>query len=234
MVRCLAASYTADWRTIFPDDFQIPLSWRKTIGLSVLISCTSIDPIVWFAIILMSSTLAPEETWTEATHDCVLLEKLWVLRGGRFKNNMFLKMFLELTLEASHYFTNIEFMWWCKKIRPILQHPGRFDIIVKKLQFCIGYIFIGMVVAIFACFKDKVFGILVLHVTKGAAVEVAVMSIKKVIWLMIVEAPHKADNCVMDLSHLSLCWTAVAYKGVLSNYERMLVNTALLVLYYSL
>ena len=234
MIRCFTEFYAAAQRTIFLDDFWFTFSQRTTIGSSVLIFCTSIGTTVWCDISLMSSELSPEETWTEATHDCVLLEKLWVLRGGRFKNNMFLKMFLELTLEASHYFTNIEFMWWCKKIRPILQHPGRFDIIVKKLQFCIGYIFIGMVVAIFACFKDKVFGILVLHVTKGAAVEVAVMSIKKVIWLMIVEAPHKADNCVMDLSHLSLCWTAVAYKGVLSNYERMLVNTALLVLYYSL
>ena len=62
--------------------------------------------------------------------------------------------------------------------RAILQHPGRLCIILMRLQFFICIIMVGMVVSRVACFQYKWLDILVLRVTKCAAVEVADMSIE--------------------------------------------------------
>ena len=72
-----------------------------TIGSSVLISCTLIGPMVWCAIALMSSTLAPEENRMEATHACVLVVKSGGPRGGSFDlTKLYLMIIPEDTLKA--------------------------------------------------------------------------------------------------------------------------------------
>ena len=55
----LTASYFADWRTMLINDCCLPFYWKKTIGSSVLVTCTSIGVIVPSDILLISSDLAP-------------------------------------------------------------------------------------------------------------------------------------------------------------------------------
>ena len=65
-----------------------------------------------------------------------------------------------------------------KNTHPILQHPGRLRNIVKILQFYIGPIVVWPVFIRVAYFQGKGLDLLVLLVTKGEFVELAVMSIK--------------------------------------------------------
>ena len=86
MVYFLIASYAVYQSKMFLYDWWIHFALRKTIGPSFIISYTLIGPTVRYDITWMSSDLAPEETWTEATHAWVLVKKLVGMKGVNFFN----------------------------------------------------------------------------------------------------------------------------------------------------
>ena len=62
-------------------------------------------------ILLISSSLATEGTWTEASHAWVFVVKSGELRGSSlFFNNLPLMIVLDDTLKASHAPTNMDYM----------------------------------------------------------------------------------------------------------------------------
>ena len=73
MVHFLVFSYVVAWRTIFLDDFWIYFAQSKTIGSSVIVSCTSIGTMVYLTIPFIYSYLYTE-LW-------VLVVKSGVMRG---------------------------------------------------------------------------------------------------------------------------------------------------------
>ena len=109
---CLTELYVEAWKTITLDGFSIHFDWKTTIGLTELIYCTPIGPSVRYVIASIYSALDPEETCTEATHDWVLVDNLWGMRGGRFVfTNIPLMLFPDDTLKPYHTSTKIKFMW---------------------------------------------------------------------------------------------------------------------------
>ena len=66
----------------------IPFSLRKAIGSYVLIYCTLIGATVRHYILLISSALGPEDTFTETVNAWLFVVKSGGLRGGYifFKN----------------------------------------------------------------------------------------------------------------------------------------------------
>ena len=61
---------------------------------------------------LMSLALDAEDTWVEATHECLLVAKSEVLKGGNlFLKYQYLMIFPDDTFKVSHASKNIEFMW---------------------------------------------------------------------------------------------------------------------------
>ena len=134
MLCCLTASYKEARRTIFLDDCWIPFAWRTAVVSSVLISCTLIGSTFWCAIVLVSSDLDPEETWTEATHAWVLVAKSGGLRGGV---DFSYKVFLSDVAGGHLKFIPHFHQYWVHVVRletiPIIHHPRCLGIIVIVL-----------------------------------------------------------------------------------------------------
>ena len=83
-VRLLAASYAAARRIIFLDDCCLPFYQRKNIGSSVLVTCTAIWATVLRDILLISTALDSEYTWTEAAHSLIFVVKSGGMMGDSF------------------------------------------------------------------------------------------------------------------------------------------------------
>ena len=89
----------------------MPFSRRTTIGSLVLVSFTSISATVRRYVSLISSDLAPEDTWIESEHAWVFVVNPGGLRGGSFVlTNPSLITLLDDTLKMSHASTKMEFM----------------------------------------------------------------------------------------------------------------------------
>ena len=96
---------------MFLDNFCAHFARNKTIGSSVLVNCYSIGATFWGDILLVYSTLGPEDTWLEAAHAWVFVVKLGGLRLNSIVFvNLSLMMFPSDTLKASNNSTNMEFM----------------------------------------------------------------------------------------------------------------------------
>ena len=205
-VRSLTPSYTADWRTTFPDNFWLPFYQRTTIWSPVLVYCTSIGATVRRGILLIYLDFDTEDTCTEAAHDWLFMVNLKGMRGSSLVfTNMYLVTLLDDTLKEFHAYTIIEFMWWGKNLfHHILHHPHRLHLIVMRLRFRLWAIIIGLVVERVTCFQDEGLDVLVIHMYKCAVIKVSVISIKYIFLFLTWEAPHTLDNWVTDLSNLYL------------------------------
>ena len=99
-----------------PDEYLLLFALRKIIGLSVLVSCNSIVATVRCDILLVSSSLDPEDTWMKASHAWVLVVNSVGMRGGSLiLTKLSLMNFLDDTLKVSHAFTNIDLICWGKQ-----------------------------------------------------------------------------------------------------------------------
>ena len=136
MVCFLTASFVVDRRTILLEDYRILIYWKITIRLLVIFSCTLSVLKVRHDIVLMSSAFSMEGTWTEATHDRVLAMNSGGLRGITF---VFSKSIPD-DVSGGHskgipclyqYHVNVGS---CKFCAPILQNPGRLEVVVKVLK----------------------------------------------------------------------------------------------------
>ena len=97
---------------MFLEDCCLPFARRKTIGSSVLVTCTSIGATVWRDILLIYSALDPEDTWLEAAHAWVFCTKSIGLRGCRIVfAKLSLMMFPSETLKVYYASIKMEFMW---------------------------------------------------------------------------------------------------------------------------
>ena len=146
-VRFLTVSYTASWRGVFPDYCCLPFCCRRTIGSSVLVTCTSICATVWRDISLITSALATEDIWMEAEHARVFVFNSRGLSRGIFVfTNISLVIFPDDTLRRP-----ILLPIWisCDEVNillPVLHHPRSLRLILDILQFGIWVITIGLVV----------------------------------------------------------------------------------------
>ena len=68
MVSFLTAPYAEARRKFFFDDCLLLFACGKTIGSLVLVACTSIVATVRRDILLIYSSLGPEDTWMKASH----------------------------------------------------------------------------------------------------------------------------------------------------------------------
>ena len=105
----LTASYVASWRKTFFCDCWLSSYHKTNLVSSVLVTCISICAIVRCDILLISSTLYPEDTWRDASHEWVFVFKLGGLGvGGRGR---FIFTYLSLIV---FYMTH----WMCPLLPP--------------------------------------------------------------------------------------------------------------------
>ena len=132
---------------------------------------------MWCIILLIYSSLYPENIFTEATHAWVLVVKLVWRREG----SVVFKIFLLDNVSCRHLKCipclrkDLIHLMTLKKFFPIIQHTGLLCINLIRLHFSIWPIIFWLVVSRVNWFQYKGLDILVLCVTNCAVVKMDVM-----------------------------------------------------------